>query len=39
MSKKISLVLGSGGAGGMAHVGVIRYLNEKGYIINSIAGC
>lgn len=39
MSKKISLVLGSGGARGMAHVGVIRYLNEKGYIINSIAGC
>jgi len=39
MSKKISLVLGSGGARGMAHVGVIRYLNEKGFMISSIAGC
>ena len=39
MPKKISLVLGSGGARGMAHVGVIRYLNEKGFMISSIASC
>lgn len=38
-SKKIvSLVLGSGGARGLAHIGVIRYLEENGYEIRSIAG-
>ncbi len=35
----VSLVLGSGGARGMAHIGVIRYLQEKGFIIKSISGC
>jgi len=34
----ISLVLGSGGARGLAHIGVIRYLEEQGYHIASIAG-
>lgn len=39
MSKKvISLVLGSGGARGMAHIGVIRCLLEKGYDIRYISG-
>ena len=40
MSKKskISLVLGSGAARGMAHIGVIRYLEEQGYEIKYIAG-
>lgn len=37
--KTISLVLGSGGARGLAHIGVIRWLEEKGYEIKSIAGC
>lgn len=37
--KKISLVLGSGGARGLAHVGVIRALEERGYSIRSISGC
>ena len=37
--KTISLVLGSGGARGYAHVGVIRALEEKGYEIKGIAGC
>lgn len=34
----ISLVLGSGGARGLAHIGVIRWLAEHGYAIRSIAG-
>lgn len=37
--KTVSLVLGSGGARGLAHIGVIRVLEEKGYQITSIAGC
>jgi NTE family protein len=37
--KTISLVLGSGGARGLAHIGVIRWLEEKGYEIKSISGC
>lgn len=36
--KTVSLVLGSGGARGLAHIGVIRYLLENGYEIRSIAG-
>lgn len=34
----ISLVLGSGGARGLAHIGVIQWLSENGYSIRSIAG-
>jgi len=34
----VSLVLGSGGARGFAHIGVIRWLTENGYVIRSIAG-
>lgn len=37
--KRISLVLGSGGARGLAHIGVIRELEERGYKIEAIAGC
>ncbi len=37
--KEISLVLGSGGARGLAHIGVIHFLEENGYEIKSIAGC
>jgi len=37
--KSVSLVLGSGGARGLAHIGVIHYLEEAGYDIRSIAGC
>jgi NTE family protein len=40
MSKKtVSLVLSSGGARGMAHIGAIEALEEAGYEIVSIAGC
>lgn len=35
----VSLVLGSGGARGLAHIGVIRWLEEHGLTIRSIAGC
>ena len=35
---KISLVLGSGGARGYAHIGVIQWLEENGYGIQSIVG-
>ncbi len=37
--RTVSLVLGSGGARGMAHIGVIRCLEEEGYQIKSISGC
>lgn len=37
--KTVSLVLGSGGARGYAHIGVIRALHESGYQIKGIAGC
>jgi NTE family protein len=37
--KSVSLVLGSGGARGLAHIGVIRCLRERGYDIRSISGC
>ncbi len=36
--KKVSLVLGSGGARGIAHIGVIRWLEEHNYKIESISG-
>ena len=40
MSKRsISLVLGSGGARGLAHIGVIEVLEEQDFDIQSIAGC
>lgn len=38
MTKKICLVLGGGGSKGLAHVGVIKALCEKGYEITQIAG-
>ncbi len=34
----ISLVLGSGGARGLAHIGIIREFEDNGYTIGSIAG-
>ena len=35
----IHLVLGSGGARGLTHIGVVRVLQEQGYRIRSITGC
>ena len=37
--KDIALVLSSGGARGLAHIGVIEELEAQGYRITSIAGC
>ncbi len=36
--KRVSLVLGSGGAKGLAHIGVIRWLEENGFEIASVSG-
>jgi NTE family protein len=35
----VSLVLGSGGARGLAHIGVIQEIEQRGYEIQSITGC
>lgn len=37
--KNVRLVLGSGGARGMAHIGVIEELEKEGFIIKEVAGC
>ena len=36
--RKVSLVLGSGGARGLVQIGVIRSLEEKGYEIDEVVG-
>lgn len=36
--KTVSLILGSGGARGLAHIGVIHWLEENDYKIKSISG-
>lgn len=38
MTRRVALVLGSGGARGYAHIGVIQVLKERGYQIAGIAG-
>ncbi len=38
MEKNVALVLGSGGARGIAHIGVINELVKQGYNITSISG-
>lgn len=37
--KNVALVLSSGGARGLAHIGAIEELEARGYHISSIAGC
>jgi NTE family protein len=37
--KTVSLVLGSGGARGLSHIGIIKWLVEHDYQIKSISGC
>lgn len=39
MSQKVKLVLGSGGARGIAHIAVIEELEKRGYEIVEIIGC
>jgi len=36
--KRVSLVLGAGGARGLAHIGVVEVLSERGYRLAGIAG-
>ena len=38
MGKQVTLVLGSGSARGLAHIGVIRVLEEEGLEVSAIAG-
>ena len=37
-TRSVSLVLGSGGARGLAHIGIIQWLQENDYDIQSVAG-
>ncbi|WPO98573.1 patatin-like phospholipase family protein [Pseudomonas sp. HR96] len=37
--KRVALVLGSGGARGYAHIGVIEEIERRGYNIACVAGC
>jgi NTE family protein len=39
VKKKIGLVLGGGGARGTAHLGVIKALDEHGFVPDAISGC
>ena len=39
MQKDVALVLSSGGARGLAHIGAIEELEAQGYQISSVAGC
>lgn len=39
MRKKVSLVLGSGGARGITQLGVIKWLTDNGFEINEVVGC
>ncbi len=39
MGKRVALVLGSGGARGYTHIGVIDELVARGYEIAAISGC
>ena len=38
-TKNVALVLSSGGARGLAHIGAIEELEAQGYRISSVAGC
>ena len=37
--KNVALVLSSGGARGLAHIGAIEELERSGFNITSVAGC
>lgn len=39
MAKSVALVLGSGGARGYAHIGIIEEIERRGYSIECVAGC
>lgn len=37
--KKVSLVLGGGGARGLTQIGVVKYLIEQGFEVDEVVGC
>ncbi len=39
MKQKVALALGSGGARGLAHIGVIEELEKNGFEISAVSGC
>lgn len=39
MERRVALVLSSGSSRGLAHIGAIEALEERGYEISSVAGC
>ena len=39
MKKNVALVLSSGSSRGLAHIGAIEALEERGYTVTSVAGC
>ena len=39
MKKQVALTLSCGGARGLAHIGVIRELERRGYVITAVSGC
>ncbi|MGE8292405.1 MAG: patatin-like phospholipase family protein, partial [Sphingobacterium sp.] len=39
LNRKVTLVLGGGGARGLVHIGIIRRLEEMGFEIDEIVGC
>lgn len=39
MKQHVSLVLSSGGARGLAHIGAIEELEASGYVIDAVVGC
>lgn len=39
LNRKVTLVLGGGGARGLVHIGVIRRLEELGFEIDEVVGC
>ncbi len=38
LNRKVTLVLGGGGARGLVHIGIIRRLEELGYEIDEVVG-
>ncbi|WP_343556212.1 patatin-like phospholipase family protein [Sphingobacterium sp.] len=39
LNRKVTLVLGGGGARGLVHIGIIRRLEELGFEIDEVVGC
>ncbi|MBQ8426321.1 MAG: patatin-like phospholipase family protein [Clostridia bacterium] len=39
MAKKLGLALGAGGSRGVAHIGFLKAMEEKGIVPDYISGC